>query len=121
MTAALLGGLCMIGDPEPSFIGAQSPQAHQDERGRIAGVLVAAFDPDFFGGVDGYRAIVVESVEAARRVAAADGVNVLMPGEIERRSRARRTAEGLGVPQATWNDLQDIARRFDLQLPNAVS
>jgi uncharacterized oxidoreductase len=118
LTAALLGGLSMIADPEPSFIGAESPLCQADTRGRVAGVFVAAFAPEFFGGVEEYRAMVMETVAAARRVSAAESVPVIMPGEIERQSRIRRAAEGIPIPHATWKDLEGIARRFDLAMPD---
>jgi uncharacterized oxidoreductase len=120
LTSALLGGISMIGDSDPSFIGAQVRQEVPDARGRIAGVFVTVFDPDFFGGAGAYRAMVIETVEAARRVSAGDGTPVLMPGEIERRSRIRRAAEGIAIPDATWKDLEDITRRFGLRLPEVM-
>jgi LDH2 family malate/lactate/ureidoglycolate dehydrogenase len=107
----------MIGDHEPSFIGAEAPLRQTDNQGSIAGVLVVAFDPEFFGGVEEYRAMAMETAAAARRISATESVPALMHGELERRSRIRRAAEGIPIPKATWKDGEEIARRFHLQPP----
>ncbi len=42
--------------------------------------------------------------------AAVPGQPVLMPGEVERRTRARRTAEGIAIDDQTWADIRDAAQ-----------
>jgi LDH2 family malate/lactate/ureidoglycolate dehydrogenase len=55
---------------------------------------------------------------AAKRVPAADGVaEVLTPGEIEHRTRLERRREGIPLPEATSRDLEQIAGRFKLAMP----
>src|SRR5690242_18129617 len=45
---------------------------------------------------------------------AVPGQPVLMPGDIERRTRATRTAEGIAVDDKTWSDLLDAARLVNI-------
>jgi len=57
-------------------------------------------------------------LDELERVPAVPGVaRVLVPGDVERESRARRAAEGIPVPEATWQDLAAIAARFGVPLP----
>jgi uncharacterized oxidoreductase len=40
---------------------------------------------------------------------AAEGSEVLFPGELEQRTKAKREVEGIFVEESTWNDLQALA------------
>jgi hydroxycarboxylate dehydrogenase B len=117
LASALIGGLSMIDDPDPARIGPR-PQASADARGRVGGVFLLAIDPGTFGNGEHYRAMVEETLAAAKRMPPASGrADVLVPGEPEVLSRHRRTAEGIGVPEATWTELAEIAARFHIPLP----
>ena len=37
---------------------------------------------------------------------------VLVPGEVEARTRRQRLANGIPLPEATWDELQACAKRF---------
>ncbi len=116
LASALFGGLAMIDDPEPSAGGNTVPL--DDWRSRLAGVFVAVFDPGAFGDAGRYQARVGETLAAASRVPPAAGFQqVLVPGEPEARTRALREREGIALPEPTWADLEVIARRFGLELP----
>lgn len=118
MASMLIGALAMIDDDNPSLVGAAIRQEVNDERGRAAGVFVMAIDPAFFGDAVRYRAMVSESLAAAKRMPPAAGADeVLVPGEPEVRMRAQRTRDGVPLPEATWNDLVAVAERFGLPLP----
>ena len=41
---------------------------------------------------------------------AVQGQPVLMPGEVERTTRARRTGEGIAIDDQTWADIRDAAQ-----------
>ena len=43
---------------------------------------------------------------------------VLLPGEPERRTAARRQAEGIPVDETTWNQLTSAAAEFGVAIPN---
>jgi LDH2 family malate/lactate/ureidoglycolate dehydrogenase len=119
LASALLGALAMIGDRQPTLVGAAPPE-DADARGRIAGVFLQAIDPAAFGDADAYRDLVDEALAAAKREPPVDGVaEVLVPGEPEARARARRSREGVPLPTATWAELGRVADRFGVPLPTS--
>ena len=114
MASALLSGLAMIDDPEPTHIGASVLGDQADDRGRIAGVFLTVVNPASFGDAARYRSLVQETLDAAKRVPPADGTStVLLPGEPEARSREERGRHGIALPEATWHELRAIGQRFD--------
>lgn len=118
MASALISGLAMIDDDNPTLIGASVVQDVPDTRGIIAGVFLAVIDPAAFGERDHYEALTAEHLGAAKRVPSADGsADILVPGEPEVRTRAAREREGIALPAATWHDLAAIAERFHVPLP----
>jgi uncharacterized oxidoreductase len=117
LASALLGALGMIGDPEPTLVGAAPPE-QGDTRGRIAGVFLQVVDPAAFGDASRYATLVDEALSAAKRQPPVDGVvEVLVPGEPEERARARRGREGIALPAATWTELGKVAARFGVPPP----
>ncbi len=116
LAAALVGGLAMIGDAEPTTAGCMH---EPDAWGvRLAGVLVMAIDPAAFGGAGAYRRQVAAVLEALAASPPATGVDrVLVPGEPERQSRRLREADGIPVPAPVWAELEDLARRYRVSLP----
>jgi LDH2 family malate/lactate/ureidoglycolate dehydrogenase len=120
MISALLGGLSMIGDPAPALVGAPT-LPDSEVRGRMAGVFLLVVDPGAFGKGETYRGMVSETIEVAKTVAPAPGVaEILIPGEPEVRSRARRQREGVPLPDATWSELAAIGKRFGVPLPEPL-
>jgi uncharacterized oxidoreductase len=118
MASALLGGLGMIGDAEPTMVGAAPSPGTADPRGRIGGVFVQVVDPACFGEPAAYRALVEAHLAAAKRMPVAGGhEEVLVPGEPERRSRDRRGQQGIPIAAATWAELGQVAARFGVALP----
>lgn len=84
------------------------------QNGVICAIDIAAFcDPDE------YRSDVDATVEAIKTLPKLDGVEeILMPGEIEDRNFAKRSKDGIPLPQGTWNNLQKFAAdRFDIAMP----
>lgn len=109
LAAALVGALAMIDDEAPTAAGTTS----QIPAGPwLAGALVIAIDPEWFGGADRYRTAVERSLEALRAQPARAGGEILVPGDPERRSRARRSVEGIPIPAATVAELDEVARRY---------
>ena len=118
MASLLLSALAMIDDPNPTYIGASTTQQVVDPRGRMAGVFVIVIDPAAFGDKEHYEAMIGVNMAAAKRVPPVSGVEeVLVPGELEAISRARREREGIALPEATWQDLARLAERFGLPMP----
>ena len=116
LAAALIGGLAMIGDPDPTPAGCMRAPESWGER--LAGVFVVAIDPAAFGDADEYRRRVAGVLDRLEEVPPAGGVEgVLVPGDPERRHRQRREREGIPVPAATWNDLAALAGRLGVPPP----
>jgi uncharacterized oxidoreductase len=115
LASALVGGLAMIADGDPTPAGCM--RRPETWGRRLAGVFVIAIDPAAFGDTADYRGRVGEVLDDVASVPPAPGVErVLVPGDPERQSRERRMREGIPVPAATWNELTAIAERFGVQL-----
>jgi hydroxycarboxylate dehydrogenase B len=112
LASALIGGLAMVDDEEPSTAGTASTPAGP---GWLAGAFVVAIDPERFGGAERYRFAVADALAGLRRQPPAEGVaEVLIPGDPERRSRAFREREGIPIPDPVWSDLREVADRYGL-------
>ena len=120
LVSALIGGLSMIDDPEPTLIGAPTlPDIEM--RGRIAGVFLIVVNPDCFGDGQHYQNMVSQTVDVAKSVRPAGGLKeILIPGEPEVRARERREREGVVLPEATWQDLVKVGQRLGVPPPEAV-
>ncbi len=115
LASALIGGLAMIADPDPSPAGCMRPPETWGRR--LAGVFVVAIDPAAFGDAAEYRRSVAGVLDDLQQVPPAPGFDgVLAPGDPERRSRERRAREGVPVPAATWRELGAIGERFGVAL-----
>jgi uncharacterized oxidoreductase len=92
--------------------GASNPA----NKGRLAnGMLSIFFDPDFFQEETAFAAEVrrfVEWVKSSQK--AAPNGEILMPGEIEERTRARRLADGIELDDNTWKALVTTARSLEV-------
>jgi hydroxycarboxylate dehydrogenase B len=118
LAAALIGGLAMIADPDPTAAGCM--RRPESWGVRVAGVFVVAVDPGAFGEADAYRRQVAAVLDSLEQVPAAPGAaGVLVPGDVERRTSERRASEGIPVPEAIWADLAAIAGRFGVDPPAA--
>jgi LDH2 family malate/lactate/ureidoglycolate dehydrogenase len=118
MASALIGGLAMIDDEDHTLIGASVVEEVEDTSDQIAGVFLIVTDPGFFGDTEHYRAMIDETLGAAKEVEPAEGFEeVLIPGEPEVNTRRQRSQEGIAIPDATWRDFEKLAERFDISLP----
>lgn len=117
LASALLGALCMIGDRDPTLAGAPVAEG-APAKGRAAGAIVVAIDPDAFGGIDEYRALVSDCLDAARAVAPLPGVEgVAVPGDHSRAHRARAAREGVRLPAGVCDALAALGDRFGVPMP----
>jgi len=74
------------------------------------GPVVIAVDVRPFTGLDAFAAEADAVCAQIKANPPADGVDeVLLPGEAEERSRARRSVEGVPVAVRTWDELQALA------------
>lgn len=117
LAAALVGGLAVIDDRDPTSAGTMQRQAG-DWSSRLAGVLVVGIDPGAFGDAEEYRRKVAAVLDALNEAAPAPGVErVLVPGDPERASRQTRERAGIPIPPAVWEGLATAAARFGVPLP----
>jgi len=98
--------------------GAATAPTDRSAGDRIGGVFLLAVDPAAFGDPDQYVAATGRVTEAIKRVPPAPGVSaVLVPGEPEARSRAARQAEGIPIPDDTWEAMAATAARVGVEPP----
>ncbi len=70
------------------------------------GPVLIIIDPSAFGPIEQFGAEVDAQCEAIRTSHPAQGVaEILLPGEQEARTRARRLADGIPVPDRVWNEI----------------
>jgi uncharacterized oxidoreductase len=111
LAAALVGGLAMIEDPEPTSAGTM--RSGPEWGTRMAGVFLVAIDPSAFGDALDYQRRVAEVLDSlAAAPAHPGGHRVLVAGDPERASRELRRRQGIPIPAATWADLSSLASRF---------
>ena len=121
LAAALLGGLAMIGDTNPTMAGAPVREG-ADAKGRTAGVFMVAIDPGAFGDANGYRMLVEDCLSAAKRVAPASGFDeVSIPGEGSRHTRDQRLLEGIALAATTCAELASVGQRFHVAMPEPIA
>lgn len=91
--------------------GCAGPGARQVANGMLSVYLT----PQSFGSAEAFAGEVRGYVEffKSARPAEADG-EILVPGEPERRTRARRLAEGVPLPDTIWRAILDAARDLDV-------
>ncbi|MGE0606894.1 MAG: malate/lactate/ureidoglycolate dehydrogenase [Pirellulales bacterium] len=91
--------------------GCTDPKIKQLSNGMLSIIL----DPSFFATDNDFSSEVkrfVEWVKSSRRIAA-DG-EILLPGEIEQRTRAQRNQAGITLDDLTWQQINDTARSVGL-------
>ncbi|MCC7360072.1 MAG: Ldh family oxidoreductase [Anaerolineales bacterium] len=91
--------------------------ASTDHGRHINGFCLLALDPDKFCGRARFQELVDDL--AAYVVGApplAEGGQVVLPGQLDFRTRARRLAEGLPLPETTWRQIEQAAAALNLDL-----
>ena len=89
-----------------------------DPKGRHNdGVVVAAFDVASFRDLTVFKQDVRDFVDYLKESPPAAGFDeVLYPGELEHRTRARRLAEGIALDDPTWESLNALCHRFGISV-----
>jgi len=84
--------------------------------------LIVAIDVEAFRPLPEYRERVDRRLDEIRAVPPAPGFEeVLIPGEPERRARARRMETGIALPDDTRESLQALAARLHVPMPAACA
>jgi uncharacterized oxidoreductase len=78
-------------------------------------MLSIYIDPEKFEGGARYHKELNEFIEFVKgsRCVSPDG-EILVPGEIEARTKARRTAAGIPLDDTTWSHLVEEAQRYEI-------
>jgi LDH2 family malate/lactate/ureidoglycolate dehydrogenase len=91
-----------------------SPTAHRGANGPF----VLAINVESFRPFDEYLTEIEEQFDEITGSAPAEGFDrVRLPGEPELENRERRGAEGIPIPETTWNDLVALAAELDVRDP----
>jgi uncharacterized oxidoreductase len=81
-------------------------------------VVFVLLDPALFGGTDHFLKETDGLAAYVRSCPTAAGVPaVMLPGDPERAAKARRLAEGVPVPDGTWELIAKVARDLKVPLP----
>jgi uncharacterized oxidoreductase len=82
-------------------------------------VFMLAIDPDHVGGATHFAAEVNQLVDFMRSCPRVDGCNeILLPGDPERRTLAKRQAEGVPLDDGNWNQLTALAAKLNVAVPS---
>jgi uncharacterized oxidoreductase len=80
-------------------------------------VFMMVVDPAHFGGTDHFAREVKQLAEFVRACPRAEGCEeILLPGDPERRIRAKRAAEGIPLDEENWKKLVDLAERLGVKV-----
>jgi uncharacterized oxidoreductase len=103
LAGGLSGGMCS--NPKATVLGYNA-------------VLFVVFDVEHFAGTEHFLNEVNGLAEFVRSCPRAEGVSeIMLPGDPERKQRARRQAEGIPVDAGTWEQLTELAGRLKVPLP----
>jgi uncharacterized oxidoreductase len=97
------GGLSGVGFP-------LVPGYRWDQGTVLMAVNIAVFQP-----MSSFEAMIQEFRERIKAVRRAPGVQeILLPGELEWKTKAQREREGIPIPEATWQRIREYADAFGL-------
>jgi hypothetical protein len=81
----------------------------------VNNMLAIVIDPDAFGGREGFEAEAEAMLDYIAATAPAEGVDrVRLPGDPERESVEKRTAEGIPIDDNTWAQIREAATSVGL-------
>lgn len=81
------------------------------------GPVVIAIDPACFTSPDEFRSEVAAQAKLITDSTPAEGYSeVLLPGEIERRTERERRSTGIPIPETTWAELGDLATSLGITM-----
>ncbi len=82
------------------------------------GVFMMVFDPAHFGGTEHFASEVSQLVDWVRSSPTVDGVErIILPGEPERETLARKQAEGITLDEGNWSQLVKLADELGVDVP----
>ena len=104
-----------------SAFGDQVAGPYDPDRPSGAGHLLVTLDVAAFGDPAQFADRVEELVDQTRGgPLAAWADEILVPGELEDRTRARLAVDGIPLAPATWSSLTDLAGQTGTTLPSTI-
>jgi uncharacterized oxidoreductase len=92
------------------------PGSDREFGAAVNNMLSVVIDPDAFGGREAYEAEAEAMLDYIRSTAPAEGVDqVLLPGDPERASMARRLAEGIPLDANSWRQIREAGLSVGLE------
>lgn len=81
-------------------------------------VFMLLVDPARLGGAEHFACEVSDLAQFVRDCPTIEpGAPILLPGDIERRTMARRSSEGIPFDDGNWKQLSDLATRLHVEVP----
>ncbi len=80
------------------------------------GVFMIAVDPSAFVGLDTFKEGVDDVVKRVKEIEPEPGKRVMIPGEPEWESKEARLAEGIPIPDETWEGIVKKSKELGLQI-----
>ena len=112
-------GLAMVVDITAGLLSGRGA-AHLGDRGQ--GVFQMAFRIGAFRDVDKFKEEMDALIRRVRSSKPAPGfTEVLVPGDIERRTKVARLRKGIDIPQTTWNEIAETAKRVRVDTAQYIS
>jgi len=102
-------GLAMVVDITAGLLSGRGA-AHLGDRGQ--GVFQMAIKVGAFREVDTFKEEMDELIRRVRSSKPAPGFGeVLVPGDMERRTKEVRSQKGIEIPESTWNEIVETAKK----------
>ena len=82
-------------------------------------VFVMLINPAFLGGTEAFEREVTQLIDFVRGCPTAPGTDeILLPGDPERKTVARKTSEGLSLDDENWQKLAELADKLGVATPD---
>ena len=83
----------------------------------IHAAVFVLFDPALFGGTDHFLKETDGLTAYVRTCPTAPGSGITLPGDPERAAKAKRLADGIAIPDGTWELIAKTAAELKVPLP----
>ena len=83
----------------------------------INGLCLMAINPEAFAGTETFKSLILEMAEYMTSTPPAEGFQeVIMPGELDFRTREKRLVEGIPVDDSVWSLILESARKLKVSI-----
>ena len=108
-------GLAMAMDIMAGILTGRGPAYHNQSEEQ--GVFQIAIKIDAFQSIDKFKDDMDRFIKAVRNSKKAPGYKeILLPGELEYRNEQARFKKGINIPEKTWNEILQTARKVNVNV-----